>query len=621
MDQKSAVTTTVFPIWLALVGAFAEVLVLYFEKRRDPLMLLSGDFVWMAPLALLTVVVSVVALLAVVARMWRHPVVVWVSVFAPSSLVAVNLLILVPGMAHYAAALLATGIAVQVTRAVVRRPEAAARLMQRSALPIVVALLAFGGFHWLTFPTPQFPSSPANTGPTVVNRGTPRPPNVLLITLDTVRAANLSVYGYTRQTTPQIERYSRQGVVFAEAHSTAPWTLPSHASMFTGRWPHELSADHNTPLDGAFPTLAEHLRDRGYATAGFVANLKYVGAGTGLSRGFERYEDYSPSIGEIASTSTLVRTIADNFRLRRLIENDEHLNRITADELNSRAAGWMGAQSGAPFFAFMNYFDAHEPYLPPPPFDRQFGPGRAHGRHSPLHHWLWNPAVRHRPFGDAERQEEIDAYDGGLAHLDAAVGRLLDRLDQQGVLANTLVVITSDHGEEFGEHGVYEHGYSLYRPSVHVPLIVIPPRSTGIRGAAGVGGAPASISTPVSLRDLAATIVDLAGLGDGAPFPGSSLAGLWRDTSATASPTMSSPLLTTVTPSSGQPDWFPSSKGDMKALVHEGLRYIRNGDGSEELYDFAGDRWERTDLAALPERQQALAGARAALDRLMARLK
>jgi arylsulfatase A-like enzyme len=602
MDQKSAVTFKLFPIWLSLIGAFVEVLVLYIEKRRDPLMLLSGDFAWMAPLALLTVVVSVVALLAVVARMWRHPVVAWVSVFAPAALVALNLLILVPGMAHYAAALLATGIAVQVTRAVIARPEAVARLMKRSAVPIVVAFLVFGGFQWITSPVPQFPGS------SVVQ------PNVLLVTLDTVRAANMSVYGYTRQTTPQIERYSRQGVVFAEAHSTAPWTLPSHASMFTGRWPHELPADHDTPLDGAFPTLAEYLRDRGYATAGFVANLKYVGAGTGLNRGFGRYEDYSPSIGEIASTSTLVRTIADNFRLRRLIENDEHLNRITADELNSRALGWMGAQTGASFFAFMNYFDAHEPYLPPPPFDRQFGPGRAHGRHSPLHHWLWNPAVRHRPFEDAERQEEIDAYDGSLAHLDAAVGRLLDRLDQLGILANTLVVITSDHGEEFGEHGVYEHGYSLYRPSVHVPLIVIPPRSAGTRRAAGADVAPASISTPVSLRDLAATIVDLAGLGDGAPFPGSSLAGLWRDTSAT----MTSPLLTTVTPSPGQPDWFPSSKGDMQALVHEGLRYIRNGDGREELYDFAADRWERTNLAALPERQQALAGARAALDRLMA---
>ncbi len=608
MDDRHTRTRTFtqFPLWLALVGAFVEVLLLYVEKHRDALMLLSGSFVWMTPLALLTVIAVVVAVCALVARLWRHTTVTWISVFVPSSLVALNLLILIPGVSHFAAALLAAGVAVQLTRAVVRQAEAAGRLIQRSTFPIAVAFMAFGAFQWWT--------SRPDAASLVVNRATPRPPNVLLITLDTVRAANLSVYGYARQTTPQIERFSKQGVVFAEALSTAPWTLPSHASMFTGHWPHELSTDHETPLDDAFPTLAEYLRDRGYATAGFVANLKYVGAGSGLSRGFARYEDYSPSIGEVASSSTLVRTIADNFRLRRLIQNDEHLNRITADELNTRALGWMGAQSDAPFFAFLNYFDAHEPYLPPPPFDRQFGPGRAHGRHSPLHHWLWNPAVRHRPFDDADRQEEIDAYDGGLAHLDAAVGRLLDRLDQQGILANTLVVITSDHGEEFGEHGVYEHGYSLYRPSVHVPLIVIPPRGAD-------GGAPASISTPVSLRDLAATVVDMVGLGEGAPFPGYSLAGLWRDSGGATAAMTSSPLLTTVTPSPGQPDWFPSSKGDMKALVHQGMRYIRNGDGREELYDFAADRWERINLAASPDRQQALADARAALDRALTRDK
>lgn len=159
MDQKSAVIFRVFPIWLALVGAFAEVLILYFEKRRDPLMLLSGDFFWMAPLALLTLVVSVVAVLALVARMWRHRAVAWFTVFSSSALVAVNLLILVPGMAHYAAGLLAAGIAVQVTRAVFARPEAAARLMRRSAVPIVVVFLAFAGFQSTTSSVPNFPSS------------------------------------------------------------------------------------------------------------------------------------------------------------------------------------------------------------------------------------------------------------------------------------------------------------------------------------------------------------------------------------------------------------------------------------------------------------------------------
>ncbi len=427
---------------------------------------------------------------------------------------------------------------------------------------------------------------------------------------DAVRAENLSSYGYARQTTPNIDRLSRRGVLFEHAISTAPWTLSSHASMFTGRWPHELSADHDTPLDNKYPTLAEYLRACGYATGGFVANLKYAGASTGLNRGFGEYQDYSRSIGEVASSSTLVRTVANNFRLRRLLQNDEHINRISAAQVSARALDWIGQQQDVPFFAFLNYFDAHEPYLPPPPFDRQFGSGRQDGKHSPLHHWLWNPSVRHHPFDGIVRQEEIDAYDGGLAHLDAEVGRFLDTLHRRRLLNGTLVIITSDHGEEFGEHGVFEHGYSLFRPSVQVPLIILPP--TGGDLEKGM-----TVSRPVSLRDLAATIADVLGLNDGSPFPGVSLARLWENLGDFMPSLEASPLLTHVTPSGGQPDWFPSSKGTMSSVVHQGMRYIRNGDGREELYDFAADPWELGDLAALPEHQAVLREARALLQRLL----
>jgi len=599
-SRSRARVLALLPFWLALVGAFAEVLVVHVRRLQQPLMTISGEFVWMAPLALFAVVGAVVAILGLVARVWRHRALAGLRLFVPTALIALNLLMLVPGLAHYAAAVLASGLAVQMTRVALGHPDAIDRLMRRTVVLIAAAFAIAGAYILLPL---ESEISRAEAPGTVQ-----RSPNVLLITLDTVRAANLSAYGYARKTTPRIDQLSRRGVVFEDALSTAPWTLPSHASLFTGRWPHELSADHSTPLDAAFPTLAEYLRDRGYATAGFVANMKYCGAATGLNRGFARYDDYSRSLGEIASSSTLVRTVANNFRLRRLLQNDEHLNRITAAELSSRALDWMAGQSGAPFFAFVNYFDAHEPYLPPPPFDRQFGPGRRYGRHSPLHHWLWNPAVGHRPLEDAVRQEEIDAYDGGLAHLDVQVGRLIDDLDRLGILDNTLVIITSDHGEEFSEHGVYEHGYSLYRPSVHVPLIMV-----------GPGTASQRVAVPVSLRDLAATIVDLVGLGGDAPFPGTSLAQLWREHPPGVAPVELSPLLTEVSPSLGQPDWFPSSRGEMKALVHQGLRYIRNGDGREELYDFIGDRWEQKDLASLPERQQALADARAALDRLLAR--
>ncbi len=591
------------PVWLALVGAFAEVVILYVKRRQQPLLAISGDFVWMAPLALLTVVIAIVALSALLARMWRPAASAAIALFVSAAAVALNLLMLVPGLSHYAGALLAAGIATQVTRVVRGHPDAAVRLMRRSLIPVVSTFVIAGAFMWNSLrPAVVRPAPPADS-----RAGSP---NLILITLDTVRAANLSLYGYSRQTTPRIDQFARRGVVFEEASATASWTLPSHASMFTGRWPHELSVDHATPLDGADPTLAEYLRDHGYATAGFAANLKFVGASTGLNRGFSHYEDYSRSLGEVASSSTLVRTVANNFRLRRLIRNDQHLNRMWAADINARALDWISGQSGSPFFVFINYFDAHEPYLPPPPFDRQFGPGRREGKYSPLHQWLWNSAVGRRLLDDAVKQEELDAYDGGLAYLDSEVGLLLDGLERQGVLDNTVVVITSDHGEEFGEHGVYEHGYSLYKAGVHVPLIVVAPR----RAPAGL-----RVATPVNLRDLAATAVDLVGLGANAPFRGWSLAGLWRqdDPGVPAGRGGPSPSFSEISPSPRQPDWYPSTKGDMKALVHQGLRYIRNGDGREELYDFSADPWEQTNLATVPERQPDLAAARAELERLL----
>jgi arylsulfatase A-like enzyme len=255
---------------------------------------------------------------------------------------------------------------------------------------------------------------------------------------------------------------------------------------------------------------------------------------------------------------------------------------------------------------FLNYFDAHEPYLPPPPFDRQFGPGRQRGRYSPLRRWLWDPRLADTTLSDPERREEIDAYDGALAYLDQQVGLLLAELERRGILQKTVVIITSDHGEEFGEHGVYEHGYSLYRAGVHVPLIIVTPNQPP---------ALRRVATPVSLRSLAATVVDLVGLGADAPFPGHSFATLWRAESTNGT-TFPEPLLSEVSRTPGQRDWFPTSKGDMKAVAFDGVRYIRNGDATEELYDFELDPSEQHNLAQRSEYQDALTKSRHLLDRL-----
>jgi arylsulfatase A-like enzyme len=494
----------------------------------------SADYGWSVPLAL-TITVFAASLPWLVIRGRFFHLAARLAVFLASAIVVLDLLMLVPRLAPYAAAVLAAGLAAQFTRSFVQRTDRMAPVVHR-ALPVLVVLVAVAGGA-ISLAGSRAPA-PA-TGAATVG------PNVLFITLDTVRASSLSLYGYSRLTSPNLTRFGRQGVVFDNAFTTAPWTLPSHSSMFTGRWPHELSASYDHQLDTRYPTLAEYFAGRGYATAGFVANLEYCGAPTGLARGFGHYEDYPRSVGQVVSNSTLLRGIADNFTLRRLVKNDEHLNRVTAADINGRFLSWLETAGQQPFFAFLNYFDAHEPYLPPPPFDRAYGPGRSTGRVSPIHHAQWDPSSPSREIAPEFLREEIDAYDGALTYLDQQLGSLFDRLAARGLLASTVVVITADHGEEFAEHRVLEHGYSLYREGLHVPLLIVRP---------GTSAAGARVKTPVSLRDVAATLVDLTGGPVGA-MPGASLS-----TVITSSNTSGSPVFSELSKPPGKlPNWFQKS--------------------------------------------------------------
>ena len=206
------------------------------------------------------------------------------------------------------------------------------------------------------------------------------PPNVLLIVLDTVRADRLSLYGYRRPTSPTLERLARRGVRFDEARATAPWTLPSHASLFTGRWPHELDVNWNTRLGTKFPTLAEYLGSRGYATAGFVANVLYCSYEFGLDRGFTHYEDYvlepmTPLrmcyLGDLAlkAVSHLGWRLSASLGVIPFLPHKDSpvwraLNsdpKIDAGLINREFLDWLSRrrEPGRPFFAFLNYFDAH----------------------------------------------------------------------------------------------------------------------------------------------------------------------------------------------------------------------------------------------------------------------
>ena len=298
----------------------------------------------------------------------------------------------------------------------------------------------------------------------------------------------------------------RDGVRFEHVLSTAPWTLASHATMFTGRYPHELSADWLTALDATYPTLAEGLSARGYAAAGFVANMWYCSYETGLARGFSHYEDYPISAAHVMLSSSLGHLLSGTHSLR------NKLSRKSAETVNAEFLEWLNRRRDSrPYFVFLNYMDAHEPYQPPAGFDNIYStPGDA-----ALIRDLNDASASPKLMPEA-RRAAIGEYDESITYLDYELGRLFTELKRRGRWDRTLVVITADHGEEFGERGLYFHGNSLYRASLEVPLLLRLP---------GVVPAGRSIGAQVSLRDLAATVLALSG---GRPeLPGRSLARYW----------------------------------------------------------------------------------------------
>jgi arylsulfatase A-like enzyme len=567
--------------------------------------------IWMAPLANLCLF-GVVGLVAVLLGRWRP------RLCSPRRslglflfLAVLSLLLWLPWIHPLAALLLAAGLAAQAVRWMETKqagPEAdrssrSARLLlpaialfpsRRHVLlgcGATVAGLASGAFGWQELvrrrALSRVPSIPTDR------------PNVLLLVLDTVRARSLSLHGCQRETTPFLWRFAERGVRFDCALAAAPWTTPSHASFFTGRWPHELSDNWYGKLDDTYPTLAEVLSGHGYRTAGFVANVAYCGYQTGLDRGFTYYEDHSVSPGEVFLSSRLCRAVGESALVRRAIRYYDIPGRKKAADINRRFLDWMGHDDRRPFFAFLNYYDVHEPYLPPPPFDRLWQ-SEVPRRNHLLRYWQrqgWRSAKEE--MSPAEVQAELDAYEACLAYLDSQVGRLLAELDGRGVLENTLVIITSDHGEQFGEHGLFGHGNSLYLPLLHVPLLMAFPA----RVPAG-----ASVNMPVSLRDLPATIMDL--IGCPSPFPGRSLAGCWTGTDPPTAP----PLAEV-----GDRTSSPGGKGILRAMVHGRYHYIRHGDGQEELYDIIADPMEKRDLAATNEGSRQVERLRAELQRAVKR--
>jgi arylsulfatase A-like enzyme len=425
----------------------------------------------------------------------------------------------------------------------------------------------------------------------------PPPPaarNVVLIVWDTVRAYNLSLHGYPRKTTPNLVRWAQRGVKYDQAIAPAPWTYPSHSSFFTGQWPYQLNTQWRFVLDDPSPTLAEHLAVKGYQTAGFSANTNCCSYEGGLARGFAHFEDYALSPQLLLARTVPGKTILESIaRLVGLCDIKWlSLQSRPASEINRAFLNWLDQRrSDRPFFAFLNYFDAHEPYLPPAQYLGRFGimPSSASD-----YHFLLDYVGLHK---DPKRSRDVlmarDCYDDCIAYLDEQLGQLLETLRGRGLLDNTVVIITSDHGEAFGDHGTSGHSYSVFLDELCVPLVILAP------------GAPEGrvVKGPVSLRDLPATVVDLLGLASESPFPGRSLAALWRPPLGRSADVTTSPAFSEQFDPSARQSHAACGPGDREfqmSLVDGTQHYIRNAFGVEKLFNLTTDPYEQLDLMNSP---------------------
>ncbi len=451
-------------------------------------------------------------------------------------------------------------------------------------------------------------------------------PNLLWIVLDTLRADRMSVYGYARPTTPELEGWAKAGITFEMARSAAPWTLPSHVTMFTGLRPSEHGACIDRPYCGPSPTLAEHLRTRGYSTAGIVANVRMCNAAYGVGRGFDHYVDYpwrdEISLKAAVNNSALGAGLVECARRMLLPVPAVYpfSYRQRAPLIAAEGRRWLEDLAGRPladsprptrpFFLFLNFMDVHGPYLPPADARGRFWHGPAPTKNDARPEDGWRAMIArdaadaaHRP----ERERELEAvsrrlgdlYDECLAGLDRDLGRFLAGLRDRGFLANTWVVITADHGEHFGEHDHFGHGASLYNEQTRVPLILIPPLGTGQRAADPYSGLRGRrIGVPVSLRDLPATLTGLLLPGSTSPFPGRSLARHWR----TERPEPPDPVLAELVEPRLKGEDFRTEDIDwMESVIAEDHVLIQSGHRPPELFALFDDLVQQHNLADRPD--------------------
>ena len=386
--------------------------------------------------------------------------------------------------------------------------------------------------------------SPAAEGP-----GSPQP-NIILITLDTTRPDRLGCYGYEKPISPNLDRLAEESVVHLNALSTSSWTLPAHASLFTGRFPSSHGARYDS--EGPFmltsaiegpelwkkyrargigetqPTLAEILARDGYRTGAIVGG-PWMKAIFGLDRGFNHYDD------------SQISSVAGRL----------------AQDISTAAVGWIQAHKDDPFFLFLNYYDPHSPYEPPQRFVERYVPREL------------------RQDGSSEAELKNALYDAEIAYMDDQIGVVLASLEKYGIDEKTWIIVTADHGELLGEHELWGHGLALTEHELCIPLIVRWPFGERTPGVS---------AERIQILDIFAMILNRMGIE------------LPEETQASSPDLVTHPILAEFFPLPRRP---PS--GNWRAIYEDDLKLLWNSEGRHLMFDLATDPGEQRDL--YPTRQ------------------
>lgn len=404
--------------------------------------------------------------------------------------------------------------------------------------------------------------------------------NIILITLDTTRADHLGCYGYGPRTSPFLDSLAARGVLFEQAYTTATWTLPAHTSLFTGMMP----AVHGVGYSNFFvspeiQTLAEQLQANGYSTAGFIGGPFLVSA-FNINQGFDYYDE------QLDPHSVLKRMLlfrAASLLLKRNFWPADGQRR--ANEINNQVFPYLDwVDRREPFFLFVNYFDPHEPYDPPESARREMDIHTALAGH--LRHFVINKrtgVAEHRD-GTEITEEEFrqlrSLYDGEIRFLDDQLSLLWQKLESEGLLDNTMVILAGDHGESIGEHQFLDHGHTLYQEQVHVPLLVLGPGDW-------TGGK--RIVTPVQIMDVFPTILLQAGLTPVETIQGRNLAPLLLNAGA-----MDRPVLAEL-----DIDPHPRYKAfqrSLRMILEQQNKLIEASNQMHEMYDLVRDPLEKDNM-------------------------